>query len=94
MFTLGAMVFFLGAHWLASGMCCYAPAGLTGFHMGVEYEVAFQLGMTPPFMFAMAPIGNDETWFTNNEYPSYVAVAFAGDTNYITSSGSGTLTVS
>jgi ABC-type transport system involved in multi-copper enzyme maturation permease subunit len=87
MFTLGAMVFVLGGHWLATGMCCYAPAGLTGFHMGVEYEVAFQTGMTPPAMFAMAPIASDDIWYTNQDNPTYVAVAFVGNACWLLVAG-------
>jgi ABC-type transport system involved in multi-copper enzyme maturation permease subunit len=87
MFTLGAMVFFLGAHWLASLMCCYAPAGLTGFQIDTHYELAFQVGMTPPAMFAMAPISNDDIWYTNTDWPVYIAVALVGNACWLLVAG-------
>ncbi len=78
MFTLGTMVVCLGAHWIATVMCCFAPAGLAGLNSGFGYVWAFQVGMTPPATFAIVPFPNEDSLFRQTE-PTYVALACAGN---------------
>jgi ABC-type transport system involved in multi-copper enzyme maturation permease subunit len=57
--TLLVSLFFLGGHWIASGLACYLPLEMAGSMDDKdtwEFFRALQLGYTPSFVLGMAPI--------------------------------------
>jgi ABC-type transport system involved in multi-copper enzyme maturation permease subunit len=55
--AIAGTLFALGGHWVCLGMCCYAPltAAFTHGDRGLEWLVDLQLGLTPPYVFAVVP---------------------------------------
>src|SRR5207247_10253269 len=54
--TLLTAVVALGGHWLVLFMCCYFPLFIVAHGPGdLQYAFYFQLGLTPPAVFAWAP---------------------------------------
>lgn len=69
MTTLLAMVYVLGGHWIVGLLCCFMPLGLMGggFNDGMKYLWAFEVGATPPAVFALVPVQYGEDWFRNDK---------------------------
>jgi ABC-type transport system involved in multi-copper enzyme maturation permease subunit len=56
--TMIAALFFLGGHWLVSGLFCYLPLAIGHNHTDdlVDWLVPAQVGFTPPAILTMAPL--------------------------------------
>jgi ABC-type Na+ efflux pump permease subunit len=54
--TIVAVIFAGGGHWLCTGMCCYAPMSIMFPRADdIEWLLEAQLGVTPPFIFGWDP---------------------------------------
>jgi ABC-type transport system involved in multi-copper enzyme maturation permease subunit len=74
--TLLTAVFALGGHWLVLFMCCYFPLFIVAHGPGdMQYAFYFELGLTPPAVFAWAPFRewNELNWFGDG-FPGFVVL--------------------
>ncbi len=83
--TMSATLFFLGGHWLLSGLFCYLPMGLMfdrwETRETTDWMIAAQVGVTPPLILGAAPLPTLDTWefFDGHDRPvKYLIFALFG----------------
>jgi ABC-type transport system involved in multi-copper enzyme maturation permease subunit len=76
--TLVALLFGMGGHWLLVSLCCYLPIGLIGLGRDFGYLIAYHVGLTPPVVFGFIPFGPEEHWFLERDAPVYVILCGLG----------------
>lgn len=87
MATLLSLVFALGGHWVVGFMCCYLPVGLlTRASDGLEYVLAYEVGATPPAVFAFTPFQPDD-WIFRDNWEAKTAIAVLGHLTWLAIAG-------